>query len=202
MKGFILKDFLNLKQVGRVWLLIAALWLVVGTAEHNSAYIGGMLIMLVIMLPFSAMAYDEAAKWDRYALTMPVSRRDIVLSKYALMLICAAASSMLTLLISLALGDAPSEALLMTGLLLCSALILSAVALPLLFFLGVQKARVAVLAVVLIPAVASLLPAETWPSLSGLNALILQVWPVGLAALALLAVSCAISLWVYERKEF
>lgn len=202
MKGLLLKDLLNLKQVGRIWLLIAALWVAMGVAERSSAYIGGMLIMLVIMLPFSSMAYDEAAKWDRYALTMPISRRDLVLSKYALMMICAAVCAALTLLCSLLLGDAPVYAFRMTGLLLCAALFLSAISLPLLFLLGVQKARVAILAFILIPAVVSILPIENQISLSVLEGLFLKVWPVALIVLVLLIVSYICSLRIYRRKEF
>lgn len=201
MKGLLVKDILNLKQVGRVWLLIAALWIALGIAERSSAYIGGMLIMLVIMLPFSSMAYDEASKWDRYALTMPISRRDIVLSKYILMLICAVISAALTLLCGLLLGDAPDDAFRMTGLLLSAALLLSAISLPLLFLLGVQKARVAILAFILIPAVAAVLPLEQ-ASFFFLEGLFSTVWPICLTALLLLIISYICSLRIYKRKEF
>ena len=44
--------------------------------------LGGVLAVLAAMMPVTAFSFDEKAKWDKYALSMPVSRRDLVLSKY------------------------------------------------------------------------------------------------------------------------
>lgn len=57
-------------------------------------------VLFSVMIPMSAIAYDDKAKWDRYALTMPVSRRDLVISKYLLALAFAG----LAVLIELFLG--------------------------------------------------------------------------------------------------
>ena len=200
MKGLLLKDLLNLKQMARVWSLLLAVFIVIGFAQRSPAYVGGMLMMLTLLLPMNALAYDENAKWDRYALTMPFSRRDLVMSKYLLAVLGAAATSAITLLCGLVMGVSAAEALWMTGLFLALGLGLSAVILPVLFRFGVQKGRMVMLLIVLLPmALAALLP-DLSASLGGLSGFSL-LWLLPLAAAAL-AASCWISARIYRRKEF
>lgn len=200
MKGLLLKDLLNLKQMARVWSLLLAVFIVIGFAQRSPAYVGGMLMMLTLLLPMNALAYDENAKWDRYALTMPFSRRDLVMSKYLLAVLGAAATSAITLLCGLVMGVSAAEALWMTGLFLALGLGLSAVILPVLFRFGVQKGRMVMLLIVLLPmALAALLP-DLSASLGGLSGSSL-LWLLPLAAAAL-AASCWISVRIYRRKEF
>lgn len=200
MKGLLLKDLLNLKQMARVWSLLLAVFIVIGFAQRSPAYVGGMLMMLTLLLPMNALAYDENAKWDRYALTMPFSRRDLVMSKYLLAVLGAAATSAITLLCGLVMGFSAAEALWMTGLFLALGIGLSAVILPVLFRFGVQKGRMLMLLLVLLPmALAALLP-DLSASLGGLSGVSL-LWLLPLAAAAL-AASCWISARIYEGKEF
>lgn len=200
MKGLLLKDLLNLKQMARVWSLLLAVFIVIGFAQRSPAYVGGMLMMLTLLLPMNALAYDENAKWDRYALTMPFSRRDLVMSKYLLAVLGAAATSAITLLCGLVMGVSAAEALWMTGLFLALGIGLSAVILPVLFRFGVQKGRMVMLLIVLLPmALAALLPdlSASLDEMTGLSLL----WLLPLAAAAL-AASCWISTRIYRRKEF
>ena len=41
-----------------------------------------MITLMLSMQVITTMSYDEYAKWDKYALTMNINRKDIVLSKY------------------------------------------------------------------------------------------------------------------------
>ena len=38
----------------------------------------------VAMLPISALGYDERCKWERYALSMPLRKKDLFFSKLLL----------------------------------------------------------------------------------------------------------------------
>ena len=87
MTGLILKDLLNLKKQGKVYLILIIFYFAIGLVNENSSMFASMMTMVAVLIPITAMAYDERCKWDRYALTMPVSRKDMVMSKYLLGLI-------------------------------------------------------------------------------------------------------------------
>lgn len=92
MKGLILKDLLNLKAQYKVFVVMILFFVVFALMGDSHDTLGVILTMITIMLPITALAYDERSQWDKYALTMPVSRRDLVLSKYLLGLLLAGAS--------------------------------------------------------------------------------------------------------------
>ena len=84
MKGLLMKDLLNLKRQGGIILLVLAMYGLFAFSSGMSEVLGSMICVFGAMLPVTALAYDERAKWDKYALTMPVTRRQMVLSKYLL----------------------------------------------------------------------------------------------------------------------
>ena len=132
MKGLLMKDLLNLKQTIRVWALLLALFIVIGFAQQSPVYISSMLTVMVLLLPVNALAYDENCKWDAYALTMPVSRRDLALSKYLLALVGAGAMALLSAVCALMMGATPDEVFSTIGLLLAAGLcMISATVVPL-----------------------------------------------------------------------
>ena len=87
MKGLLLKDLYNLEKQARSLLLIFVFYLVFSLIGENSNMFGGVVSIMMVMLVITSLAYDERSRWDRYALTMPVSRKEMVLSKYLLGLI-------------------------------------------------------------------------------------------------------------------
>ena len=56
MKGLLMKDLLNLKQIVRVWALLLALFIVIGFAQQSPVYISSMLTVMVLLLPVNALA--------------------------------------------------------------------------------------------------------------------------------------------------
>ena len=99
MKGLLLKDIINLKQQGKIYIFIIAIWFAIAITSRDGNFFGGVMTMFTVLVPISAAAYDDKAKWDRYALTMPISRWDLVLSKYLLALICAVTAAFLSELV-------------------------------------------------------------------------------------------------------
>ena len=62
--------------------LFIAICLSVGM--HSIVAVPGLLCMLYfIMGALSTAAYDEQNNWGLYRLTLPVSRRDVILGRYA-----------------------------------------------------------------------------------------------------------------------
>lgn len=200
MKGLLLKDLLNLKQVMKLWFIIGALWCAVGAAQHDSGYVGGMMMMLVTMVPFNAMAYDEQAKWERYALTLPVRHRDLVVSKYLLSLLCGAISAVMVLTCSLLMGEGLAHAASLTCAMLGAGLMASALVLPLLFKFGVQKGRLAMFGVLLVYFIAAGLFTQLGIKLPHFPEK--GLWLLLPAALILFALSCELAVRLYRRKEF
>lgn len=138
MKGLLLKDWYVLWGGAKRLIFLIALYIVIG---EFSAGIGSVGVLLCAMLPTSCMAYDERSKWDRYALSMPVSVRDLVVSKYLLGYLALVAGAVLKLLIMLLpFGEGGDFASLM--LLLAAALLYMAVQLPILFRCGVESGRI------------------------------------------------------------
>jgi len=139
MKGLILKDFYNLGRQNKVILAAIAFYLIFSLANKDSSFFGGMLTFLMVMQTMTAMAYDEKSKWDRYALAMPVSRTDMVLSKYILGVILLVIAFAANLIFMVATGTEPVMALnvslVMAGIGLFSIL----VTLPVLFKFGMER---------------------------------------------------------------
>ncbi len=82
MIGLIRKDFINLKKYGKQIGIMLAAFLVFGIAMKSPLYVCFMMMLYGTMTILTAMAYDEKADFDKYALCLPVSRRDLVKSKY------------------------------------------------------------------------------------------------------------------------
>ena len=81
MKGLILKDLLVLRQQSRVYLFMVLMFAAFAFLNKDPSFAGGMAAIVAVMLPITALSYDERSGWDRMALSMPVGRRELVLSK-------------------------------------------------------------------------------------------------------------------------
>ena len=81
MSGLLLKDLLNLKHQGRIYLLIIAVYAVLAFFQQDASFLVWITVFLSMMSVVNAMAYDENARWDRYALTMPSKVDDDFLEK-------------------------------------------------------------------------------------------------------------------------
>ncbi|MCI8317270.1 MAG: ABC-2 transporter permease [Lachnospiraceae bacterium] len=82
MMSLVYKDFMNLRVQAKLYALIIAVWTVVAGMEKNPSFLGGVLSIFSILIAITSCAYDERAGWDKYALTMPIGKRELVLSKY------------------------------------------------------------------------------------------------------------------------
>ncbi len=202
MKGLFLKDILNLRQQAKIMLLVIGVWIVIGITGDNASFIGGAMMILAFIAPINAIAYDESAKWDRYALTMPISRRNLVLSKYLLSFMFSVAGALLSMLVNVLMDVHFLESLQTSAMLACAGMIFASLILPVLFRFGVEKGRLIMMALVMLPTLLIMLlpnlelPASNTQLLQSLAILI----PV--FTLVLAAASIGLSLRIYRRKEF
>ncbi len=83
MFGLILKDIKNISNQF-LYYLAAFLGLIVFSAWTKNVYILGGIVFLSVSLPLSALTIDEKNHWDSFALASGISRRRLVLYRYAL----------------------------------------------------------------------------------------------------------------------
>ena len=77
MKGLIIKDILNLKNYMKQLILVLIFFIAYGIFLKNGTFVGTMITLMLSMQVITTMSYDEYAKWDKYALTMNINRKDI-----------------------------------------------------------------------------------------------------------------------------
>ena len=146
MRALLYKDLRNLRRyIYQLMAICLAFGLLFGISNGNLYFVSGYAAMIGIMILLNSMAYDEQCGWYRTALTMPVSRKALVGSKYLLGLLTVGGGAVYSLLLS-AVGSFflpfdPLAALATTGVCSCFALLIIAILTPLLLRYGTEKTR-------------------------------------------------------------
>ena len=95
MKGLLIKDILGLRRYFFSFAVICLAFLILSVLMKTAMFVSSILAVLFLMMPLTVFSYDESAKWDAYGLTLPVSRKQIVLSRYVLTLLMLAVGSLI-----------------------------------------------------------------------------------------------------------
>ena len=211
MTGLILKDLLVLRKALKTYLLFLIFYFVLALLDLFSiSFITAFVQVIVMILPMSSFAYDDLAKWDRYAMTLPLGRRTVVRAKYAfvmLMVLAAAAFALLSCVALSITATEPVEENLAAGVgALSVGLLAVELTLPLNYKLGPERARPFLYAIIFIPVILIILAAraglldglEQIPTSMVLHLLCL----VPLVILLGLPVSYLVSCRIVEQKEF
>ena len=162
MTGLIRKDFLVMRKALKSYLLLVGFYIFLAYLDlFDYSFIITFVQVVLAVLPITAFAYDEQAKWDRYAMALPLGRRGVVRARYLFVLVLA--------LLTMALGLAGTGLLylvrqadpleMFVTLMVSSAigLIIPAILLPLSYKLGAERARPYLYAIIFIPVVAVVL---------------------------------------------
>lgn len=203
MIGLFIKDLLNLKSQLRVILLLLGVYSLFAISSDNSAMLGGIIAIMGVMIPITALGYDEKAKWDKYALSMPLSRTDLILSKYLLGIAFSVVGFILNFLISLWIGfTSYKESLILSMLLLSAGLFFLSFVLPPMFKYGVEKGRIVMMLLIFSPTAFLLILKNMNVKLPSAD-LIEKFWYIlpAFSVLVLFA-SIVLSVKIYSRKEF
>ncbi len=136
--------------------LIVCVFIAIGM-ESLIAGIAAVVAMVPMMYMFSIVAYDEANGWERFRLTLPISRHEVVFGRYASILIVFALCDILALatawILSLVLSTIPNSPLAesvqggfdplfyLAGILMVSAvmIVVAAISTPLFLRFGITK---------------------------------------------------------------
>ena len=209
MKGLLLKDWFVIWKQCRSLLFVPAVFLAVSALSDDSQFFAIFAFLLSAMYPMTVMGLDEQSKWERYALTMPFRRRDLVLSKYLLSFCSLFLYGVLYLLLVLLFKHDPEAmkvSVMLTSVGISIGILYSALAYPFLFKLGMEKGRIWYLILIVVvcgngAALAAMLGDEISLTLllTWMNRLLL-ILP--LAARALFGLSAFLSIKLYESREF
>ena len=86
IKGLLLKDldvFKNFKGNIIFSILMFLFLIIVGSIQNDIFTVGSILFLIFFgMNSISTFSYDENADSDKYLLSLPITRKEIVLSKY------------------------------------------------------------------------------------------------------------------------
>jgi len=216
MTGLILKDFLVLRKAILSYVGVIVIYAVLAFFDiFQFSFIISFLQIMLMVMPLSAVAYDEQAKWDRYAMALPIGRSAVVRARYLFVVLL----SLLVLAVGLATAavlwiarlEDPVEFILTALVTAAIGLLIPSILLPLSYKLGAERARPYLYAIVLIPTVAIMLLAKAnvidLSMLNWLNdlspaALLGGAALLPLGALAVLGVSCLISCRITAGKEY
>lgn len=86
MNGLIRKDIYNLNKIKNMYLILTAILIAYCFVTKRTAFITAIPILIFSTTITSTFTMDNNVKWDKLAVPAMLSRNEIVLSKYILLL--------------------------------------------------------------------------------------------------------------------
>ena len=188
MSGLLVKEYYTLRRFLKQYILLFIFFGVLSVYLDSAIYFQAMVTMSMCMLVFTGMSYDAVAGWDKFVMTMPVSRKDVVLSKYTSCVIYAVGAIVVSTIFSFIINR-----------------IIYSILLPMIFKLGVEKTRILMIAVIMIPVFLILGAADYLPE-TVLNFIEQHAAIFGAAGVIMSVliyfISYFISVSIFNKKEF
>lgn len=207
MKGLIIKEFLGLRRYFRILAVLMVLYIFMAFGMTSVSIFAAINAILVMICSLNSFSYDSYNHWNEFAMSLPLSRADLVKSKYLFILLLCAFGTAVTLILSLIVGliiHLPMQEIFIA--ILCSALtalFLGALTTPFIYKFGVEKARYILIIIVMIPTLVfvsfgSYLPTLHLPSAQTLT---LLAWCSPVFVLAFVFLSYLISKRIFMNKD-
>lgn len=210
MRGLIYKDTsIFFKSFDKKFVLIvtAAIVLLIFNARNYAGLFGSVMFALTIGIQNTmSFASDEKVNWKKYQLAMPVSRFNVVASKY-ISVICTVAVSVLGSILFNALSSMilPNFDMLIWIFSIVAAIIIpliwTAICLPLTYWFGFRAAQTMRLFIV-IPMVYFMKFFEDGPGMAAMsNSIYSYMLIAGIAAIIVFGISMMVSIIGYSQKN-
>ncbi|MGL5316439.1 MAG: ABC-2 transporter permease [Peptostreptococcaceae bacterium] len=205
MIGLIIKDLLNIRKELKIYVLFIAVYVAITFVSQDTNILMAVIAMMCVMMPLTAMAYDEKVNWDKYSLTMPISRREIVLSKYVLGVGLATMGLIITSIISIFDNGIITDFLQLPVVYWCISIVLLSIILPIIIKFGAEKGRFIMIAVMFLPTFLIVLLSKVIP-MDNITRIIDSLFNYAtiiaiVSIVVSLTLSIAISTKIYESKE-
>lgn len=161
MKSLVLKDLFNIGHNAKSMLFILVVFaaaLIPFSGVEGYIFVCAILCSMMIVTTFS---FDDNSKWTRYAMIMPVSKKELVGGKFIVLAIFCAVGSFFGLVVGSIGGIITNkitidlvgigELLFLALISWVIALIFGSMSIPLVFKFGTERARVLLLVSFFIP---------------------------------------------------
>lgn len=210
MKGLLIKDFLNVKEIYKTNFMMLAVFIVLGIITKNIFYVTTMLLILGVNQTLTTMSYDQKNNWLQYSIAMPISKNKIVKEKYIFAIINILASGIIAFLISYFAIYLRSdiEFLELVFSILSNFIIvilMLAILVPVIYKYGIEKTRIVMMGIIIVPVFLILGIVYLVPKPVGLDIEKLMLVVLGaLSVLSILAffLSIRISTRIIKNKDF
>jgi hypothetical protein len=217
MKGLIIKEFIN---ISKSFWVIGALIIFYGAIAFmtdSPSSFSGLFTLIFAMYMLSTYSLDEMARWDSYALTMPLTRDKLIRGKYLMMLILSFMGFLLNGAVLLVLNIVTKAGSLFDGIEISVGgavvvIIFYSVIIPIITKLGIVKARLYFIIIYMVPFLLGTMiskkikegtanPPEKLIAIIEVIAKNVYII-VPLVLMAALGISYFISIGIYRKKEF
>ena len=208
MIGLLKKDFYMSYCTNPIWVIFILVYTACGALTDNIFFLSFSMLMSALLVN-SAIASDEQSKWEPYVLALPVSRMQLVLSRYLFGVINVVMFGGI-ILMTVVIGDllgvvAAAGKLAFLPVLFGAGLLMMAVQFPFVIRYGATKGRVASMLVVFaVMATTGGLTAamENDRIVQSIQYASWLLWVAPLIGLAALLISLAVSLVLVEKKNY
>lgn len=217
MKGLTIKELINISKSFWVVGVLIIFYGVIAFMTDSPSSFGGIFTLIFAMFTLSTYSLDEMAKWDIYALTMPLSRDNLIQGKYLIMLILSFMGFLVNVAVLLVLNIVTKAENLFSGIEISVGgavvvIIFYSIIIPVITKLGIVKARLYFIIIYMVPFLLGSLifkkvkEGSTNPPeelIAFIEFLINNVYIiVPLVMIAALGTSYYLSIRIYRKKEF
>lgn len=222
MKGLLYNDYMSIQKVLKTVAIIVVLFGTLAIMSGNVMFAASYIeIVFVLMVPINIFYADEKNKWEQYAFTMPISKKQYVLEKYIFFLIVQLFGYILSYIIVLCAylhnkTSVDNDIFAMINVVSAVSMLLAILGIPILLKWGAEKGRIALIAIMIIPLI--LIKAlESSHKLTGVldafgkyivDTKIVEVFEdtygliLFIPMFILYGISYLLSLQIYKKKEF
>ena len=142
MKGLIVKDLKLISAIGRFYIIFVSLVMLISFFSAKTGFLSLYAVIFMSILGPSTIAYDERDKWEKFALTLPITKAQYVSSKYLISLILSLAA-MIIAVVSSAVNKGFSNAILTNfAVYFVLSLFYPAISLPVILRFGYTKGKI------------------------------------------------------------
>lgn len=208
MKSLLLKDLLNLRGYVKIITFFVVFYGLITFTMDDLNFLSGMVIILFMMIPISSFNYDQHSKWDVFSQALPVSRKEIVQSKYVLgclfLVVGFTVSFLMSAIVSIIKYSSVEwkDMFVTNAMIVVVGIIFLAILLPLIYKFGVDKSRILMMIIFAVPMITVIVLSNLGIQIpANLNEnMFLYILPV--IAFVCIIVSYFFSVKIYCAKDF
>ena len=215
MIGLLKKEYYLMEGQMKSWLIVAIFCFFYSYFMNADSFLFMLIILIGIMSTMTVFSLDKACGWDTYAISLPLTRKEIVEARYLFAFLIDIGVSLACCLLMLLRGlinggvNIPESLHSLFQILLVT-ILMQLLLFPVIYKLGVEKARFVYMAVFICLSLGVLGLSrldDNGAVLAGLRLDVEKIMQYGeivavILAAAGLFLSLRLSVRIYEKKEF